>query len=576
MKNAVELLMLHAVLCVTVVEGFFVSWCCRAGKQRAVAGRNGRIVVVFDGRSTTTLWSVSNKGSSNVLSDATTSTETKNQRHPVQVPSSLARYIAVQALLPPRTGATSPLSVERLENSKGYNDLSARDRSFCRLLFTTCERRLGQIDAVLRHCCHKPESSGIFSSTVFAKKRTGGGGSLAIDQLVQAVLRLGAAQILFLDVPAHAAVKETVDVLRMPCGINKSHSLSVPEGKIKFVNAILRRLSLEGERLLTEHGARLQDNAAPWLVEEWERTWGEEVTQHILQTAMEYSPSRCLTVRQSLSDMPGPELVRSRQSQISKVAALFDHAEILPQGSIRLIEAPVGPVASWSLYEEGAWWIQDVSATIPAIALYQELSRYGTVSVSEISVVDLCAAPGGKTAQLSNYGFAKVTAVDVSPRRCKRLNENKERLQLDWEVVVADGVEWIPEQRVAGVLVDAPCTATGTASKRPDVLRRHPDYQNLLETQYRLACHAADEILAPGGTMIYATCSLLKQESEDQVARLLQRERGAKLIAVPFVPGEIPGFDHAIDKHGNMRVFPGTFLLGPCDGFFVAKLKRAD
>ena len=141
-----------------------------------------------------------------------------------------------------------------------------------------------------------------------------------------------------------------------------------------------------------------------------------------------------------------------QQHQIEAAAAPFHDAEILPQGSIRVATPPAGPVSTWPLYKEGAWWCQDASATIPAIALYQAVSHCGSVAVDGMHVIDLCAAPGGKTAQLSNYGFRSVTAVEVSANRCKRLRQNMERLQMQWSIVIADGCEWSPP---AGALIDA-------------------------------------------------------------------------------------------------------------------------
>ena len=471
---------------------------------------------------------------------------------------------------PPALDRLEQLLQGQQQHQQQHSLLDARDRSFCRLLVTTAERRLGQIDAVLERC--------------YSRKKTS-----KLEARVQAVLRIGAVQLLFLDTAPHAAVKETVDVLWLLQSSSSSSSPQQHQKQIKFVNAILRRLSREGAALLERH-TRLTDNAAPWLVDEWNRTWGESVTQGILRAAMTETP-RCLSIRKNNNN--------NNNSAIAVVADCFlDGAtEILSQGSVRVLQPPAGPVSSWPLYDEGAWWMQDVSATIPAMALRRELivkqsSRQqqqqqlhddpneSSSSILPLRVVDLCAAPGGKTAQLFDYGF-QVTAVETSIRRCKRLRENMERLQMDWDVVVADGTEYIPtttKQPVAGVLVDVPCTATGTASKRPDVLRRDANITSLLDVQYRLACHAADKILQPGGILVYATCSLLKQESEDQVARILARETGAKLQAIPFVPGEIPGFDNAIDEDGNMRVIPGTLpgSLSLCDGFYVAKLKRVD
>jgi 16S rRNA (cytosine967-C5)-methyltransferase len=144
---------------------------------------------------------------------------------------------------------------------------------------------------------------------------------------------------------------------------------------------------------------------------------------------------------------------------------------------------------------------------------------------------------------------------------------------------VADGTEWLaPDgaKQVDGILLDVPCSATGTGSKRPDVLRRSQDLVELLESQEKLSNHCADNILQPGGMLVYATCSILKKESEHQVEKLLARSDGAKMETVPFQAGEIPGFDACIDENGWMRVLPGALQssIGPCDGFFVARLRR--
>ena len=430
------------------------------------------------------------------------------------------RFYAVSAILSNNKKGKkqkgSAFAVDRLESSLSYGSLSVRDRSFCRLLVTTTERRLGQIDAVLDACQTKKKPQ---------RRRTN-----RVDQWVEAVLRIGAVQLLFLGVPPHAAVKETIDVLRA-----KNASIRVSEAQIKFVNAVLRRIAREGPALLAEH-ADITANAAPWLVEEWRDAWGNEATERILSAAMVESP-RCLTVNQKIVN----ELIEDEYSTTTSdeekpsaeeyVADLFVDAEILPQGSIRVPNPPPGPVSTWPLYQAGVYWFQDPAATLPALALLESLRNNGA-SVKDMHVVDLCSAPGGKTAQLCNFGFASVTAIEISARRSGRLEQNRERLRMDWEVVIADACEWIPNtDEAAGVdavLIDVPCTATGTASKRPDVLRRDSDLTELLGTQQALARHAADNIVKVGGILVYATCSLLKQESEDQVMKLLHRKGQAR------------------------------------------------
>lgn len=172
-----------------------------------------------------------------------------------------------------------------------------------------------------------------------------------------------------------------------------------------------------------------------------------------------------------------------------------------------------------------------------------------------------------------------MTAIEANERRCRRLRENLDRLDLEQscEVVVSPGQEWVNEDgnnEVTAVLVDVPCSATGTGNRRPDVLQKDTaDLNSLHEIQEILANHCVENILSKGGVMIYATCSLLKSESEDQVTKLLQR---GDVTTLPFEPGEIPGFDNAIDENGWIRVIPGQLggLLDYCDGFFVARLTK--
>ena len=488
----------------------------------------------------------------------------KQQNDTAGYTGATTRYIAAQALIVRNSnyGASSlssiAFAVDRLECNEQYKVLAPRDRSFARLLVTTTERRLGQIDAILQYC-----------QTIQRTSRRVN----ALDTFLEAVLRIGAVQILFLNTQPYAAVQATVESLRL------SNDINVPPSKISYVNAILRRLSREGLQLLT-NTTDVSANAASWLVEEWKESWGDVATHRILTAAMEESP-RCLTinVNQQYINNNNNDTTKSTSTkeQIAHVASLFEDAEILPQGSIRIASPPPGLISTWPMYKEGMWWCQDPSATIPAIALYQALSDNGTKSVEAMHVIDLCAAPGGKTAQLSNYNFASITAVEVSSKRCERLMDNMKRLRQNWNIVVADGCNYVPPQLVDAVLVDVPCSATGTGSKRPDVLRRDSDLTELLQIQQKLVRHATDHMIGVGGIVVYATCSLLKKESEDQVTKLLARTDSSVILkTLPFRTGEIPGFDEAIDSNGWIRVIPGALegSIGQCDGFFVARLQR--
>lgn len=185
-----------------------------------------------------------------------------------------------------------------------------------------------------------------------------------------------------------------------------------------------------------------------------------------------------------------------------------------------------------------------------------------------------CSAPGGKASQLLSVGNF-VTAIEANPRRSHRLIENLKRLDLNdrVEIVVEEGQYWVPTHPVHGILLDVPCSATGTGARRPDVLRRDSDLTQLTIIQETLANHCADKILDDGGVMVYATCSLLKEESEDQVRKLIER---GNVETLPIQPHEVPGFVDAIDSNGWLRVLPGLLdgVLRSTDGFFVARLIR--
>jgi 16S rRNA (cytosine967-C5)-methyltransferase len=462
-----------------------------------------------------------------------------------------ARFVAVSAVVCAKEKQS--FAVDRLESHAYFAQLSQRDKAFARLLVTTVERRLGQIDAVLEQCCNNNSQPQQQQRNNNKKPQR----MNRLDRLVQATLRVGACQLLFLSVPAHAAVWETVQVLRM----TTAHGITMPESKVKFANAVLRRISREKEALLASTSVR--DNVAPWLLQEWQTSWGEDATNMILDSAMREAP-RCLTVKRDPSVADASVFLQHVVKQFEPDSTL-----ILPQGSIQILHAPPGTITTWPLFDSGDWWLQDPSATLPALAVLKSIQP-----TKEKRIVDLCAAPGGKAAQLASYGY-HVTAVELSEKRSRRLMENKQRLGLDFDVVLADGITYEPAQLADGVLLDVPCTATGTASRRPDVLRRDENYNELLATQYKLACNALSNVVKVGGVIVYATCSLLKQESEDQAEKLVAE---GSAVTIPFEKGEIPGFDASIDANGWLRVLPGDPKLPEglrhCDGFFVARLRR--
>src|SRR5579875_1843740 len=242
-------------------------------------------------------------------------------------------------------------------------------------------------------------------------------------------------------------------------------------------------------------------------------------------------------------------------------AARLD-AELLPTGGLRRPAA--GEVRGLPGFADGAWWVQDAAAALPARLLGEIGSRH---------VLDLCAAPGGKTAQLAAAG-ANVTAIDRSPGRLRRVGENLARLGLSARLLAADAGFWRPESPADAVLLDAPCTATGTIRRHPDVarLKTPADVLRMASEQARLL-RAAIEMVKPGGIIVFTTCSLELAEGPAQIAALLAA--GAPIRRRPIAAAEIGGLAEFVTAEGDLRTLPSHWPeRGGIDGFYAARLER--
>jgi 16S rRNA (cytosine967-C5)-methyltransferase len=427
------------------------------------------------------------------------------------VPASTARHVALD-LIGGVLGRERPLD-EAIDDSPAMAKLSLRDRAFARLLVATVLRRLGQIDTLISDCLANPLPPRAAQ--------------------VHDILRLGIAQLLFLHTPPHAAVATSVDL---------AQSRGFPSHK-GLVNAVLRRLSIEGpDRVTAQDAARL--NTPAWLWQSWSRHYGDAVTRAIATAHLREAPLD-LTLRanaagwcESLGATP------------------------LPTGTLR--RAGGGAVATLPGYAEGAWWVQDAAAALPA-------RLFG--NVAGLQVVDLCAAPGGKTAQLADAG-AFVTAIDRSSRRLERLVSNLRRLSLPAATVAADALTWRPERPVDAVLLDAPCSATGAIRRHPDVphLKRPADVARLAMIQDKLL-RAAVEMLRPGGMLVYCTCSLEPEEGSQRIDALLRS--GAPVERRPIAAAELDTPVDWLTADGDLRTLP--FHLAEydgVDGFYGARLVK--
>lgn len=357
---------------------------------------------------------------------------------------------------------------------------------------------------------------------------------------LQHLLHVGAAQILFLDVPDSAAVDLAV-----------SHAKSDPRTArfAGLVNAVLREISRRKERALPAVLAST-DDAPDWFRTRLVAAYGEDKTNHILQMHRLEAPLD-LTVK---SDAPG--------------WALKLNGIVLPTGSVR-IERLNGAVTELEGFADGEWWVQDTAASLPA-------RLFGNIAGS--SVADLCAAPGGKTAQLVLAG-GSVTAVDTSRNRLRRLEANLQRLRMDAKIVEADITEWKPDAKFDAILIDAPCSSTGTVRRHPDIVwtKGTADIEKLATVQRRLL-DAAIEMLKPGGRIVFSNCSLEPLEGENLIAALLE-DRADTVTSDPLLPGEFEWADAFLTPQGWLRTTPADLDLGNpaisgMDGFFAARLKK--
>ncbi len=408
---------------------------------------------------------------------------------------------------------------ETLEGHADWTALDPRDRAFAFNLVATSLRRLGQIDALIDSFLHHP---------------------LPLrDHWARTLLRLGVCQLMFLRTPAHAAVDTTVDLARR-----------YRQGRhLALINALLRRVAREGdEKCAAQDAPRL--NTPDWLWRAWMAAYGYDTCRRIAEAHLDEPPL-------DLTAKADPFVTAERLA-----------AEVLPTGAVRLRRREAS-VTALPGFAGGDWWVQDAAAALP-VRLLRDIRGQ--------RIIDLCAAPGGKTAQLA-AGGALVTAVDRAPERIACLSDNLARLGLPAQIVNADVLEWRPEEPADAVLLDAPCSATGTIRRHPDVpwIKRPDDVEALAALQRRLLAAAA-EMVRPGGLLVYCVCSLQPEEGPGHLSWLRESDLGLRLEPVTDEDAErasIGRLPAAVTSDGELRTFP--FFLseaGGMDGFYAVRWRR--
>jgi len=437
----------------------------------------------------------------------------------------LARHLA---LMITEAVVRDRLSLDRalphLLSNERFARLDPRDKAFARLLAMTVLRRHADLDRLVGQFLEKP---------------------LPEDATrIRLILLAGAAELTLLAVAPHAALSNAVELTRL--SPKTSHF-------DRLANAILRRISEKGDERLAET-ADITSNFPSWMIEGWREAYGPEMTGRIA-TASIAEAALDLAVKV-------PARTEALAEQLGAV--------VLDTGTLR--RPAGGRIEDLPGYSEGEWWVQDAAASLPARLL-------GTAPGE--TVLDLCAAPGGKTAQLAASG-AEVTAVDVSFDRLARLAQNLTRLGLEAHAIPADATTWRGGTAFDRILLDAPCSSTGTIRRHPDILhlKRAEDIHALTDIQERLLRNAASQ-LRVGGTLVYCTCSLEPAEGEARIAAFLANPGSARLTfrRQPITPEEVGGHSDWITPAGDLRTFPFHLpaedpRLAGIDGFFAARLVR--
>jgi 16S rRNA (cytosine967-C5)-methyltransferase len=383
--------------------------------------------------------------------------------------------------------------------------LAPRDAGFARALASQTLRHLGVLDTVVRHFVPKPPPP----------HKAGPASE---------ILLLGACELLVLKTAAHAAV-------------NGANALAARDRKAvhfkPLINAVLRRMAREGEALMADLDT-VRLSVPDWLWPRWCAQYGEETARTIAAAHL----------RQAATDI----VVTSGTAPGS--TPLF--------GPVRRLTEE-GRIDTLPGFAEGNWWVQDAAATLPAHLLGD---------VRGLRVIDLCAAPGGKTLQLAAAGAA-VTAVEIDPARAARITENLARTRLTATIVEADARDVALTAPL--VLVDAPCTATGTIRRHPELpwIKQAGDVIHAAAMAYEIL-EAGAAMVEPGGMLVFAVCSLEREEGEEQIAAFLSAH--AEFTRAPLTKDDVFGHDEWITPDGDLRTLP--FHLDGMDGFYAARLRR--
>ena len=395
-------------------------------------------------------------------------------------------------------------------------NLDERDKKLANKIFYTVVRHLGHIDMIIDR----------FIESSLKEK----------CPHAQNILRMGTSEIIYLRTPSHAAVNQTVELASGPA--NKYRPL---------INAVLRNI-IRKKTSINKLLENPLDGLPIWIAEKWAKQFSKKIA--------------ILIAKASIKEPPLDIFCSSRATSFAAKTNGF----LTPAGTVRLKKyCKIDNIID---YNKGYWWVQDIAATLPAKLLMNSLDHNNT----NTTIIDLCAAPGGKTAQLCNSPF-EVIAVDKSETRIFLLKQNLERLKLNATIIKADAIFWKPALPPQGILIDAPCSGTGTIRRNPDIVwkKKPQDIKKLSDLQKSMIERSVKN-LPIGGILVYAVCSLENEEGIDHAKEILSSN---KMDILPVKPEELPGLENAITKEGFVQTLPFYWSnIGGMDGFFICRFVK--
>ena len=420
---------------------------------------------------------------------------------------------------------------DTINSSFDFNKLDKRDRSFVYLILNTSMRRHKQVQVIY----NKHAKFGI-------KKR---------NRYLNGILTIATVQLIWLKIAPYAVLNDAVNQARKFGGENQS----------KLVNGLLRSM-LENEEQWSKLMPDEKYNLPEWLFKSWVSSYGEKNVEEIVSMAMSPPPI----------DIIISNRITQKDKQELKLNLLGE--EIFPN----VIRCNLnGPIENLPRYLDGIWWIQDAASQIPCNLLLSKLTKYFKKEIAALRILDLCCAPGGKTAQLLDNNL-NVTCVERSRSRSKIFLDNMKRLKFNPELTIVNAEDYNPKLKPDVILIDAPCSGTGTIRKNPDIfIKPAPNnLDDLLLTQDNILKNAA-KILNKNGFIMYVTCSLQKIEGERRIEKFLLEQK--KFSIVPFSNEDYPMLENCITNEGFIRILPNNFnfnsnnVINGSDGFFVSLLK---